>query len=398
MHATHRNHISTALRPIMSFILLGLLASGAWANPEGGGTATIHQLIENQSLTLDTATLFPGETIQAGSLLVEVGPSHGAVHVLAGDTLDYVPGLDYIGFDHLQVIATPVNGGRELRETLSIRVLPRALPVAGRFDGSPHAGFGAYDTLDRTMLLCTPAVFGSTPFTCALHDVIGASAGWLPFVSGDWDGDGVELPSLFDPTTGTLHHLILDSTPPAGTVADLTIAQSIVLPTTLWDWPAAGDWYGDGLIRPAFYDSASGAIQVLEDGPLGSVLATWAESLPTTTTDQFFWPVAWRLEATPRIPITVDGFGVTDPLLSGLWWKSQVAGKIRGGFESASGPFGRELPLSATWSAMQTPTWDVLLFDQIGGGTYSLERWTAAPPGTPGTVPVDFPNDPPGGS
>ncbi len=389
MQATKKAYVPSALLPLLSIVLLGLLARGAWANSQ----PAIHQLIENQTLTLDTAALFPGETIQAGSLLVEDGPSHGAVHILAGDTLDYLPDPDYIGFDDLRVIAAQINGGRELSQTLSIRVLPRALPVAGRFDGGAHASLGAYDSLDRTLLLCDPP----TPaggITCQLHDVVGAATGWLPLTAGDWNGDGIELPSLFDPTTGTLHHLVMASPPPPSGTADLVIAQSNALPATQWNWPTAGNWSGDGLIRPAFYNSDTGVVQILDDGPLGSNLVTWSSSLPAATGDTIFWPVGWRIEATPRIPVTFDALAVVDPLAAELNWIGFVNSKFVSGVEPTAVSIGRKLPIAEIWSLEPSAGWQVYLLSQLGNGVYRLSAWD---PNRPGTVPVDFPNDPPGG-
>lgn len=305
--------------------------SAALLLPLAGEAQTVHQhtrsVVENRTVDLDVLGLFPGD-VDPQSVVVAEEPRHGSLpQIPFGFT--YRPTADYFGVDDVTFEGTLANGETH---TVDLRfwVLPRVLPIAGVFDASYYGAPGFYDLVDREFILCSPWASGGVvarkdpgaqtgdPFTftlsCERYSVTGAEIGWIPVV-GDWFGEGRDLiPSLFDPSTGTLYRLI-----PGKKKHGLRIAPaSMQVDGARWTWPVAGDWEGTGLDSLALYhqDGTVMSVHNLASGSaraLGTpVYRTWPAPLPHSgDQDKFPFPYAVHSAGT-------DVLALND----GLWWRT----------------------------------------------------------------------------
>jgi hypothetical protein len=123
--------------------------------------------------------------------------------------------------------------------------------VSGDWDGDGQDGIGTFSggtwkVRDINFpLFALPAPFGIKTITFG-------AAGDLPVV-GDWDGDGIDTPGVFRPSTGQF--TLTDST---ATNPPFTRNPAKVNFGTAGDLPIAGDWDGDGKDSIAVYRPSTG--------------------------------------------------------------------------------------------------------------------------------------------
>ncbi|MEM1204615.1 MAG: hypothetical protein AAGN66_15410 [Acidobacteriota bacterium] len=288
-------------------------AGAALLLPTAAEAQTVHRhtrsVVENQTVDLNVLRLFPGNVDPLSVDLVE-GPKHGSLEP-APFALTYRPAGDYFGLDGATFEGTSTVDGLTQTHTVDLQlwVLPRVLPIAGVFDNSYYGAPGFYDLAAREFILCSPWVGTGGPslpggnpsvgdpwsLTCERRPVVGAEVGWIPVV-WDWLGEGRnQIPSLFDPSTGTLYRLI-----PEIRVKRLRVAPvSIQIGGAQWTWPVAGDWDGDGVETLAFYRHDGTVTSVHNPHSSGAqtgtaqVLRTWPANLPYSgNKDELPWPYA----------------------------------------------------------------------------------------------------------
>ena len=371
--------ISALSLSLAVFALLPMMA------PAGADAAPIRQITEGTSLVIDRATFEPIELVP-GSLLLVRGPDHGVVGPSPTRGLfSYQPDDFYIGFDRLIFSANRVYPRETILLELKIRVLPTTLPVAGTFAEDSYGAFGLYHQAATTFELCDPWLVNTNELKCAIWPVAEASPGWLP-VYGDWDGDGFHMPSLFDPTTGTLHHLQQNVDD-----GELKIVLSVRIPETRWTWPTAGDWNNDG---------ADGLLLVHDSGELFEAFdiagdpwtLKWPNTIPTPSNDALPFPARWPFTQRAHR----EAVAVIDFANRVLHWTTSLTEKNASGTITLNRVEGRQIPFGASAAAVLHGTPDLYYLElSILDGTHILEvnHWSF---GHPSTLPLKFPHEPPG--
>ncbi|MBS0570350.1 MAG: hypothetical protein JSS28_07070 [Proteobacteria bacterium] len=128
-------------------------------------------------------------------------------------------------------IGTDTRNGQVYVGASSGGVVNRYGTVAGKSDG-----FGVYRPATHTFLLRNSLTAGAPDITAT---VASAQATDIP-VTGDWNGDGIDTPGLYRPSTSTFY--LWDRW------ANLSIANAeyVVVFGSSGDRPIVGDWNGDG--------------------------------------------------------------------------------------------------------------------------------------------------------
>jgi lysophospholipase L1-like esterase len=168
--------------------------------------------------------------------------------------------------------------------------------VAGDWQGTGHAGIGAFDPSTATWYLRNETSAGAPDAGQFRY----GGAGWLP-VTGDWDNSGHTGIGAFDPSTATWYLRSEDSAgaPDAGVFA-FGVAGGI---------PVVGDWTGTGHLGIGVFDPAT-ATWYLRSSPSAG---------PPDAGVFRFGGVGWRAVAGPVAGGGRAGIGVADPA-TGTWY------------------------------------------------------------------------------
>lgn len=290
----------------------------------------------------------------------------------------YTPNPGFVGRDQL-IFAEP--GGTLV---LDLKVIPRFLPVAGRFDS--RAGVetvGLLDNESKTFLLCDPIVDRSLPLDCKAHPLVGF--GRQPLIPVAWPTPraNLETPAVVDIETGLVSVLVW---------RDMTWAVDHVeqLPD-VGGWPLLGDWHGNGV---------RGVALVLEDGTVkvkvsagSNKWTSWPVSLHLPAGDALVWPIVLQREYGP------DAVALVDPETGDLGWLSyEERGMLakNGNEECLAWLASFRQPLS--WNMSPIPDSVVasteVFYLEVDPGDLTLTPG-AYRGGKPQTIPVKFPDDPP---
>ena len=343
--------------------------------------AHIRQTVQRVPLTVDSDTFLP-QPLVPGTLEPVIPPDHGSLAVVGEGSFMYSAEPLYMGYDRAIFQAEHAVNRETVLLELEIRVLPAALPVAGIFEEGGHGAFGLYYTFGGTFELCDPWPGPDNVLKCKEHAVAGAAPGWLP-VSGDLQGVGWGLPSLFDPTTGTLHRLKAQ----AGS-ATLQIASSKTYGEAAWMWPVAGDWQGRGVDDLALVDS-TGHVHQLEIHPFGYQLVAWEEPVPVPTDGSIPWPTIWPLDPVPDR----DSLAILHEGVDALHWLVHDGTAWHKDYQTVSRGEDR-VPFRAVVAGLDSTS--TLLFFRLwpaaDGLLYRIEHWAD---GHPSTLPLKFPHEPP---
>jgi glucose/arabinose dehydrogenase len=157
-----------------------------------------------------------------------------------------------------------LSGGADDLRPFIRKVKAGWLPLAGDWNGDGRDGIGFYDPDNGTFR------FKQDPTTGRLMGMTVRIAEWqsgmIP-LAGDWDGDGRDSVGLFDPDTNTFRLLNALSSGSAGSatvVYDFPDGASLL--------PLVGDWDGDGIDTPGFYNAGSGEFSLT--GKTGTAIET----------------------------------------------------------------------------------------------------------------------------
>jgi hypothetical protein len=202
-------------------------------------------------------------------------------------------------------------------------VRPGLVALAGDWDGDGVDSPGLYDTSTGTFFLKNSSSDGPADVILTL-----GTPGAIP-VAGDWDGDGVDTVGIYSPATGVWALKNSHAAGPADVEFTFGGPGSAVR-------PLAGDWSGSGRDSVGLYDPAWGAFRLLEApangaphsyfrfGPLDSVpiVGDWdgdgVDTLGIYTPDQSRWDL--RNENSPGAAHVSFTFGPPGALpLAGRW-------------------------------------------------------------------------------
>ena len=124
-------------------------------------------------------------------------------------------------------------------------------PVSGDWDGDGDDTIGAYNSANRSFSLRNANNHGAADIVFSFGGSGGLGAAWIPFM-GDWDGDGIDTPGLYDPVNGRL--LMRNSN-----TTGLAEIDFVFGPTGAGArYPVSGDWDGDGVDTIGVWDFNSG--------------------------------------------------------------------------------------------------------------------------------------------
>ena len=150
---------------------------------------------------------------------------------------------------------------------LSTSFLAGQKGVSGDFDGDGVTTLGSFTngTWKIRNTFVTPVVFGQP---VGIRTITFGSSGDLPVV-GDWNGDGIETPGVFRPSTGqfTLTNSTVDN---PSFVFGIKVNFGLA-----GDLPIAGDWDGDGKDTIAVFRPSTGETfftnQIVQNPPIDFV-------------------------------------------------------------------------------------------------------------------------------
>lgn len=300
-------------------------------------------------------------------------PAHGTFYTDSQESF-YTADPGFIGRDRLAVA--------EASGTLhfDLTILPRLLPFAGRFKaGSSLEAAGLFDNETRSFLLCLPLVSRHQPLDCRRFPVSGLSpAPRIPVAWPDTRGGG-DQPALLDLETGDL----VAYRESAGA---LVVAAHHQLPAG--GWPLAGDWLGNG-VRSLAMVFADGTVKTLE----GARWQPWGSPLHVPAGDALVWPIVLQREEGP------DAVALVDPGNGDLHWlKLDGSGSTIGDVEPCLGS-EQNLRQPLAWNMSPMPD-SVAASTEVFFLSDSPQGLALIPGiyrgGKPQTIPVKFPDDPPG--
>ncbi len=134
--------------------------------------------------------------------------------------------------------------------SVSLTATGTELPIAGDWEGDRLATPALWDDATDRLLVWHDLQGGAEDAVAVLE---APGTGWQP-LAGDWDGDGVDGPGLFDPAT--LEFRMWNGL--AGGPPDLVFVVSPQNPT---GWQGVtGDWDGDGTDGVGIYNAAKGLV------------------------------------------------------------------------------------------------------------------------------------------
>lgn len=315
------------------------------------------------------AIQLPFEGSQHNPQIVEA-PRHGVVELQPGLAIWHRNEEGYIGRDSW----TFFSNGALLR--VELRILPRHMPFAGRFDGAYRAA-ALWDNKLRTFLLCGEPAEEQEEMTCERVPVSGLGAGaFIPVV---WPARfGQELPALFDPPTGRLLSLVRSG-------PTFEASWDVETPAFPGGWPVLGDFFGDGQPELAMVDENGGIFF-----SSGKKWLRWPDSLQVPEGDGLVWPIVW--------PGTGgDVLALSDPAGFVRWRRFPPAG-VENGTLRLPGNFDRR-PLGWNrWNPSGSWPYREIYFLEFEDGDLMLKRGRfSGMDWQPSTIPVKFPDDPPGG-
>lgn len=363
---------SAAARISGFFALLILLAPQLAAAEEMAGWVAAQETpfyllttIEGQARSFDLPS--------GGAVAVQIleAPRHGTV-LVRGGAWTYSPAANYFGRDNFLMAAQGAAGNQTLFR-FEMKVLPRYLPIAGKFEAGSAAA-GLYDGWNHSFILCDAIVVLGEPLNCWRYPVDGlAESNYFPVLTST--KDGTELPALFDLENETLYFLSLRG-------SFFEVSERLVLPGMAGAWPLLGDWSGTGERELAM---------VFDDGRVFGLgeksWTSWPELLTAQSGDGFRWPV--------RVPTVggQDAVGWVHAESGSLGWLSCPAGSscTSGTFKA----FGRcDFRRPVGYARPETPVHFLQEgregLELVPGDYFSGDI-------SPQTIPIKFPDDPSSG-
>lgn len=351
---------------------LAASAAGGQATPDTGFRQIV-AVSENGAVFLDfgASTSSPDFGVQTKPIVVE-SPRHGRLD-LDGFTATYTPEASFTGRDRVALTDGAVIWALELV------VLPRVLPLAGRFYNQNETA-GLYDNDARAFLLCEELVSSEEPLRCEWLPVedAGVETTWVP-LAWQLENEGLEVPALFDIETGELRILA-----PAG--SSLVVQQVLSLPDAAGGLPVRGDWNHSGGrdLAVVFADG-----RVLSHN--GVKWGVWPTEVEVPESDGLAWPILFQREGER------DALALVHPKYGDLTWLSLASGgETFSGTERSMGGTRFLRPLA--WVMAPSPS------AVESSGIFFLEKGPEGLQLVPGkyrglkpqTIPVKFPDDPPG--
>ena len=305
------------------------------------------------------------------AIRVAATPRHGTLFIQR-TVVVYSPVAGYFGRDSFEIEAQGASGELTLLR-YEMRVLPRYLPIAGKLGWSEET-VGLYDDATQSFILCAEIVTVDQQLACWRYPVLGLDpAALVPVL---WPTKAhLETPALFDPEKGSLHLLTLSGNA-------FNISESLDLPELAGAWPLFGDWNGTGrkTLAMVFED---GRVYQLGPGPW----TLWPVLRPAEGGDAFVWPI--------RVPATdgKDAVAWVDTTSGKLTWLScPAASGCTTGSLAAHNPSDYRRPLR--FDGLRGK---IQFLEELASGLELIPDVYTVTVGNPQTIPVKFPDDPPGG-
>lgn len=376
------------MKTFNTFVLILIVGLG-WLNVERSEAQVVLPTVERSSLLINKSTFLPVETVP-GTLVPVASPDHGDLipWYVAVDSYLYSPNPNFIGIDRLSFTGKVATGTRPQTFQVEIQVLPESLPVTGRFFPGLGEGVGMYRTRDQSFDLCT-SFDGLGYLHCVRAPVTGLTGYFLPVV-GDWDGDGYQVPSLFDPATATLHLLTWSADGsalhPRGTRTFVGLEHTL---------PLAGNWRIGGHDELLLL-TTRGQAHVVNIGRGWSgdqdLQSDFYAAVPVPGDGSMPWPVRWWQHQDAD---GLDALAVVDQRNGKVRWIGETRnGVVSTGEIQITRSRGHRIPFVSGFNPLSRR--DDLFYLQAdfdaNGFSYEFHHWSV---GGPQTMPLKFPNDPP---
>jgi hypothetical protein len=275
---------------------------------------------------------------------IESPPQAGKVTCFAG-ACTYEPETLFAGEDRFTYRVVEA-AGFSAPATVTIRVTPAAVPLAGDWDGDGTVDLGWFhsrcqDLYFASFTLYPEAIAQPTRSHPPLPD---GSLGWIPF-AGDWDGDKRADVGVFDPRARTFYLYLQDPASPYAPGSPplwLAVAHFQGPDSGQGVLPLAGDWDGDGQDQVGMFHAAE--VQFLLLAPGGAVTHDFLFEAPHTGD---WLPVAAEWGGDGAGAATV---GVYSPALRQLLVRRQnTAGPAHAALVLPDEP-QRNLPIAGHWA------------------------------------------------
>lgn len=304
-------------------------------------------------------------------------PEHGEVKIGRWPTLSYVPAAGYFGADRFVVLVVDAAGAAPAYQVdVAVNVMPRRLPLVGRW-GSEELGPGVYDTQKQRFGLCQPPP-ADGQLKCSRIQVEGLPPGTIamPLVLPGTSPSEDQV-ALFDPEAGVLYHL-------SHRGPDVFVAKPVANHRgAVGRVPLVGDWQVAGEPALALVDPNGGVVTLEGKNTLKPWIA--ARGFVPAAHLPFAWPQEGRDVVSVLAPGSAERTWRDRDGATGSTDCSKLHLDLRRPFRWPGGLAG--LPGLAEGETF------LLVQGERGLEIYPYQ----CEGGRPQTIPVKFPDDPPGG-
>lgn len=153
------------------------------------------------------------------------------------------------------------------------------IPYTGDWNGDGRDTASLYDPVAKTFYFKDELHYDN-PDDLKIFQTRNVQDNW-PLVVGDWNGDGVTSLGVYDPLASKFY---LKNTFSYANPSDLIISAAAGVSSGLM--PITGDWDGDGQVTPGNYDPNFGTYRLSASGSYGPTLPVWTYA--STPRSDFF--------------------------------------------------------------------------------------------------------------
>lgn len=222
------------MKRLISLLTLLSLASASAAFAQAQDDYLV--AVQEQPRWIPLSELLANDSLEPIDFSITQQPDHGQLEI-SPDGLMYRPPAGPIGIyfsDHFTytVVTCPGTGCSDEAQ-VTIRLLPRRLPVIGDFHGDAELEFGFYRPAHSDFKIC-PMQDVLTDADCQRFRAPQHSTG-LPMI-GSWNATGYDEAALYDPATGTISIL-----GPLSQRDELSVTATLDGPINAWPVPGIHD-------------------------------------------------------------------------------------------------------------------------------------------------------------
>ncbi len=213
---------------------------------------------------------------------------------------------------------------------LSGATAPFLRPLTGDFDGDGLSSPAVYDAAAGAFRIDNDA----DGVVDQVVTIPGARSTWLP-LAGNWDGQGGDEVGLYEPTTHTFRFYALDGSEAAKAFITLALPAS-------WR-PVAGDWNGDGKDSVGLYDPVGHTFYLNNriDGSITDMTTFKTPALPSS------WvPLVGDWDGNKK-----DTVGLFDPVAKRFYLNNRIDGSTNNMLIFSLPMAATAIPVTGNWGS-----------------------------------------------